>query len=81
VVLRACDDTQAETALNILCECEDSAKIRSCWFGKHFMQPGYHDENPLCKILYFTADMELLVEWKIWGCTIDHKIVTVQVSL
>jgi hypothetical protein len=35
------------------CGCEDSAELRSCCLGEHFMEPCDHDMTPLCKILCF----------------------------
>jgi hypothetical protein len=60
------DNTQAETSSHVLWACEDSAETRSR-FGKHFVEPSYHDKIPLRKILYFAEDTVLLAEWKIWG--------------
>jgi hypothetical protein len=44
------------------------------------MEPTNQDKVPLCKIPYFAGGMELLVEWKRWGCTIDQKIVAAQLN-
>jgi hypothetical protein len=76
----ACNNTQVETASNLLCECEDSAEIKSCYFGKHFVEPSYHEEIPLRNTLYFAEGTVLLDEWKILGRKIAQKMVAVQES-
>jgi hypothetical protein len=55
---------EIEAASHGLCVCEAVAKLRFCWFGKHFMKPGDYDEIPLCKILCFVWGTGLLAYWK-----------------
>jgi hypothetical protein len=48
--------------------------------GKHFYGTKRLCCLPLCKILYFVGDTELLAEKRRWGCTIDQKVVEVHGS-
>jgi hypothetical protein len=53
-----------ETTLHFVCVCVcvALAEFRFRRLGKHFMEPSYYDEIPLCKTLYFVRGTGLLAE-------------------
>jgi hypothetical protein len=68
----AFNNIQAETGSHVLSEYEDSAELRYCHLGKHFMKPSDHDKIPLCKMMYFVGGTGIAVEWNRWECIINR---------